>query len=197
MKSLRTLLATLLLFSAAAHAQERALDKQVVVNAPAADVWKAWTTKDGLQSFFAPEAVVEPRPGGAFFIHFNPYAARGFKGADDMRVLAVQDGKMISFTWNAPPYFPQVRGQNTYVTVRMSALPEGRTRVTLHHGGWGDGGQWDEVYEYFDKAWVTVLGNLQKRFVEGPIDWAPFLARMKAFQDEQERNSDSLRKSAR
>jgi len=37
-----------------------------VINAPVADVWKAWTTTDGIESFFAPKAVkVVPEPGGA------------------------------------------------------------------------------------------------------------------------------------
>ena len=35
-----------------------------VVNAPVADVWKAWTTVEGIESFFAPKAAkVEPLPG--------------------------------------------------------------------------------------------------------------------------------------
>jgi uncharacterized protein YndB with AHSA1/START domain len=166
-----------------AAAQERVIAKDVIVKAPAADVWKAWTTNEGIQSFFAPEAFVEPRAGGMFHIHFNPYAPAGFKGADDMRVLAVQEGKMLSFTWNAPPSFPGVRPQHTYVTVRLKPLSDNETRVTLVHGGWGDGGQWDPVYDYFDKAWDRVLGNLQKRFAEGPMDWKPFLARLKADQE--------------
>ena len=65
------------------------LERAKETAAPLADAWKAWTTSEGIQSFFAPEAVVEPRPDGAFFVHFNPYAKPGMKGADDMRVLAV------------------------------------------------------------------------------------------------------------
>ena len=51
--------------------------------------------------------------------------------------------------------------------------------VTLHHVGWGDGGEWDKAYDYFDRAWDAVLANLQKRFAEGPIDWKPFLQQLK------------------
>ena len=185
MKILPTLVAilTAAATSCTAEAQERTIAKDVVVKAPAAEVWKAWTTNEGIQSFFAPEAFVEPRAGGTFHIHFNPYAPRGLKGADDMRVLAVQEGRMLSFTWNAPPYYPEVRGQNTYVTVRVKPVSDTETRVTLVHGGWGDGGQWDQVYDYFGKAWTAVLTNLQKRFEEGkPVDWAPFLARLKESQ---------------
>ena len=31
------------------------------------------------------------------------------------------------------------------------------TRVSLHHTGWGDGGEWDKAYDYFNKAWDNVL----------------------------------------
>lgn len=170
-----------------AAADERRIMKEAIVKAPVAEVWKAWTTSEGVQSFFGPEAQVEARPEGAFHVHFNPYAPAGMKGADDMRVLGVQEQRMISFTWNAPPHLPEARAQRTFVTVRLQPASPSETQVRLSHAGWGDGGQWDAAYDYFDKAWGQVLANLQKRFVDGPLDWKPFLARMKAFQDEEDR----------
>ncbi len=172
-----------------AHAAERSIVREVLVKAPVEDVWKAWTTSEGIESFFGPEARVEARPEGAFHVHFNPYAPPGAKGADDMRVLAVQAPKLISFTWNAPPHLPEARAQRTFVAVRLDPASATETRVTLNHSGWGEGGQWDQAHEYFERAWPNVLGNLQKRFVEGPIDWKPFLARMKTFQDEEDRKA--------
>ena len=62
------------------------------------------------------------------------------KGADDMRFMALQPKKMISFDWNAPPHLPEARAQRTFVVVRFEPLDEHSTRVTLHHTGWGDGG---------------------------------------------------------
>lgn len=169
-----------------AQAEERRIFKEVTVQAPVEAVWKAWTTAEGIQSFFAPEAVVEARPGGAFHVHINPYAPQGMKGADGMQVMAVQEQKLLSFTWNAPPHLPEARAQRTFVTVRFE--PAGSaTVVRLHHSGWGDGGQWDQAHDYFDKAWGAVLANLQKRFVEGPRDWTDFRARMKAYQEEEDR----------
>ena len=178
---MRRLLAGIAMMVAAmgSGAQERALQKEALVAAPVAEVWQAWTTNEGLQAFFAPEAFVDPRPDGRFFIHFNPYAAPGQKGADDMRVLAVQAPSMLSFTWNAPPHLPQARGQRTVVIVRLEAEGEGRTRVRLHHVGWGSGGEWDQAFAYFDRAWGRVLENLAKRFTDGPIDWAPWLAKLR------------------
>ncbi|HRE14113.1 MAG TPA: SRPBCC domain-containing protein [Usitatibacteraceae bacterium] len=165
---------------------DRRVVKQVTVKAPVADVWKAWTTTEGIVSFFAPSARVEARPGGPFEIHFNPYAKPGLKGADDMVVLAVQEGKMLSFTWNSPPHLAQVRPQRTAVQVRFRPAGDGETEVRLVHGGWGEGGQWDESFKYFETAWGRVLANLQKRFADGPIDWTEYRARVKAYQDAED-----------
>ena len=164
----------------AAHAEERAIAKQIVVKAPVEAVWNAWTTTEGIKSFFAPDARVEARVDGPFEIYMNPYAAPGMKGADDMRFLALQPMKMLSFTWNAPPSLPEARAQRTVVVVRLKPVGEGQTEVTLYHAGWGEGGEWDKAYDYFNRAWGNVLANLQKRFAEGPVDWTEWLSRMKA-----------------
>lgn len=176
MKTVLALLLALSLLPAAAA--ERALDKSVVVNATLDQAWEAWTTREGIVSFFAPDAQVEARPGGPFHIYMDPGGAPGMKGADDMRVLAVQPKKMLSFDWNAPPHLAEARQQRTVVIVRFEPLTEKTTRVSLHHVGWGDGGQWDQTYAYFDRAWSGVLGNLQKRFDSGPRDWSAWLQQL-------------------
>jgi uncharacterized protein YndB with AHSA1/START domain len=162
-----------------ASAQERAIDKEVTVPAPVAVVWQSWTTKAGIESFFAPQAEVDARVGGAFHIHFDPLGEPGMKGADDMRFMALQPMKMLSFDWSAPPSLPEARQQRTFVVVRLHDVDGQSTRVTLHHTGWGDGGEWDKAYAYFDKAWGNVLGNLKKRYESGPIDWTDWLAQVK------------------
>jgi len=172
-----------LLASNVAFAAERSLDKEITVAALLDAAWNAWTTREGITSFFAPDAEIEPRVGGAFHVHINPGAPAGQKGADDMRFLALQPKKMISFDWNAPPSLPEARAQRTFVVVRFFAVDDKNTRVTLHHTGWGDGGEWDKAYTYFDRAWGNVLGNLKKRFDTGPVDWTEWLAQLKKMND--------------
>jgi hypothetical protein len=111
------------------------------------------------------------------------------KGADEMRIMALQPKKMISFDWNAPPSLPEVRPQRTFVVVRLEPLGERETRVSLHHTGWGDGGEWDKAYAYFDRAWAHVLANLKKRFESGPVDWTEWMAQLRRLrqQDQQKK----------
>ena len=170
-----------------AQAAERALEKEVVIAASLDDAWNAWTTREGIVSFFAPDAQIDARVGGAFQIYMDPGAQPGMKGADDMRYLAIQPKKMISFDWNAPPSLPEARAQRTLVIVRFAPLAENSTRVTLHHTGWGDGGEWDKSYAYFDRAWSYVLGNLKKRFELGPQDWTAWLKQLEASRATRER----------
>ena len=174
--------AALALAAAPLAAAERAIDKDVVIAATLDQAWDAWTTREGIVSFFAPDAQIEPRVGGAFHIHIDPGAPAGAKGADDMRFMALQPKRMISFDWNAPPSLPLARQQRTFVVVRFAAVDDKTTRVTLHHTGWGEGGEWDKAYAYFDRAWGSVLGNLKKRFEQGPTDWAPWLRQLEAFR---------------
>ena len=176
-KSVRAavLLGTWLAVAAGAGAAERAIVKEVVVAATPQQAWEAWTTREGIVSFFAPDAKIEPRVGGAFAVYIDPGAAPGLKGADDMRFMALQPPKMLSFDWNAPPSLPEARQQRTFVVVRIEPVADGQTRVTLTHTGWGDGGEWDKAYAYFDRAWGNVLANLKKRFETGPVDWTAWL----------------------
>ncbi len=103
---------------------------------------------------------------------FNLDAEPGLQGGEGNCLLAIQPGKMLSFSWNAPPELPTVRDQRTHVTVRFAALGPQVTHVWLRHDGWGVGGEWDQALGYFERAWgQVVLPRLRYRFEHGPIDW--------------------------
>jgi len=62
-------MAALVIMSSLAHAAERSIDKEVVLAATPEQAWQAWTTREGITSFFAPDARIEPRVGGAFEVY--------------------------------------------------------------------------------------------------------------------------------
>lgn len=148
------------------------IDFQIEIPAPINEVWKAWTTEEGAKTFFAPKCKIDLKPGGAYEMLFNLDAPPGEQGGEGMIVLAVQPEKMLSFTWNAPPNLPAVRGEMTHVVINLEEKGPKETLVHLHHDGWGEGGEWDQAFDYFTRAWgEIVLPRLKYRFEEGPIDW--------------------------
>jgi uncharacterized protein YndB with AHSA1/START domain len=155
---------------------DRVVRKEVKVNAPIEKVWDAWTTSKGAMKFFAPEAVIKLTPGGRYELHFDLEAPKGLQGGEGCRVLSFLPLEMLSFEWNAPPEFPEVRKQqmkkHTWVVLQFYPIAKGRTKVRVTHLGWREGEEWERVFQYFVRAWDVVLGRLERVFSEGkPIDW--------------------------
>lgn len=147
------------------------LEFRMVVDAPRTQVWNAWSTAEGLETFFGREAIIEPHAEGAFAIHFAPGNPPGQRGAEDLSIMAFEPERRIAFSWSAPPNWPAIRAQRTFVEITLTPAGEFETLVVLRQIGWGDGSEWGEVRDYFAGAWKVVLDRLQYSFREGPIDW--------------------------
>jgi uncharacterized protein YndB with AHSA1/START domain len=178
MKTLITLVATSCISIASlAQTGERALSFTIDINAPVDTVWSRWSTVAGLKKFFAPAANIELKTFGHLDILFAPGQPAGQRGAENNMILAVQEKQMLSFTWDAPPTFPEVRRQRTSVIVRFVAIGVTRTQVNFTQIGFGSGPEWDAVYNYFGPAWASfVLPNLKYSCEGGTIDFSNFPA---------------------
>jgi len=151
---------------------DKEINLDITVKASLDDVWHAWTTTDGVKTFFSSEAKVELRPGGPFEIYFMTEAPFGSRGSEDCKILSYLPKKMLSFEWNAPPDFGDLRFIKTQVILQFEQLEAESIKITLTHIGWGKSEEWDKLYNYFDKAWTYVLGNFQKRFSDGLLDFS-------------------------
>ena len=150
---------------------ERIIQKEAAIPVSLREVWRAWTTQEGVCTFFAPAANVELAIGGRYEMLFDSDAPAGLRGSEDCKVLSFLPDRMLSFDWSAPPQYPAARKERTWVVVELTAGPLNTTRVELSHLGWAEGDEWDQVFQYFKRAWDTVLGRLAYRFSHGPIDW--------------------------
>jgi uncharacterized protein YndB with AHSA1/START domain/uncharacterized protein YciI len=148
----------------AAEPSDRILKKYIIVPASIDEVWKRWTTTEGVNQFFSQNARVELRIGGPFEIYFDMSAPYGLRGSENCRILSFMPQKMLSFEWNAPPKFDDLRYQYTRIVLEFSDIDSNQTRVDFTQLGWGKGEEWDAVYDYFDSAWDYVLDNLKKSF---------------------------------
>ena len=134
----------------------RKISADVVVPADLRQIWEAWTTEEGAKTFFAPDCKIDLVPGGAYELYFDLSSPEGLRGGEGCKILAFQPMDMLSFTWNAPPSLPTVREQYTHVTVAFEPILQG-TRVKLVHDGWGKGGELEEAFQYFNRAWKQIV----------------------------------------
>jgi len=156
--------------------------------------WAAWTQADELKKWFGRDALVELHPGGAYEIYFLMDQPSGLRGGEGNKIQALLPNRMLAFTWNAPPSFGPMREVRTHVVLEFADHDSGGTTVTLTHYGWPAGEDWVKVREYFEKAWATVMANLEKHLGtavganpanDRKIDYVEFgavdLAKAKAF----------------
>jgi uncharacterized protein YndB with AHSA1/START domain len=143
---------------------ERVLHKAVTVAAPAEDVWWAWTTDAGIRTWLVDDSRIELRVGGPYEWYFLTEAEPGGQGSEGCQVIGFQAPTMLTFTWNAPPHLAEARDQRSVVLLRLRPDEVDTTRVEITHLGWGDGGEWDEAFDYFDAAWDGVLRELRSYF---------------------------------
>ena len=140
---------------------EPGLVKEVTVNAAPAEVFKAWTTSEGLKSFLGVESNIDLRIGGPYEIFFGgPEVPAAERGSNGCQVLSYIPNEMLCFSWNAPPKFPEERNQRAWVVLTFKPEGKSQTRVRLVHTGFGKDGQWNEVRTYFDSAWGRVMEAL-------------------------------------
>lgn len=176
LKILSTFLFTLIFIGTTkmmAQESEKVIEFEFEVNASPYEVYDAWTTLEGIKSFFAREGKVELKKFGDYHIIFLPENEPGTRGAEDEKVISYEKDKMISFTWGFPPSLMDLRNnQKTIINIRFYDAGNGKTKVHFLNTGWGVGEDWQKGYEYFTQAWGNVvLARLQYRFDHGPVDW--------------------------
>jgi uncharacterized protein YndB with AHSA1/START domain len=166
----------------------RSIHLEAVLPASRSELFRLWTTEEGVHTFFAPRARIEPRVGGRYEMIFAPDldpegADQGTKGA---RILRFEPDRRLAFEWitfvvqkhpsgfGPPVVPPAVRNERpipTWVEIDLEDVPDqlGTTRLRLVHRGFRSGGPWDEVLPYFWRQWGAILGRLGS-VCSGPVD---------------------------
>jgi uncharacterized protein YndB with AHSA1/START domain len=142
----------------------KALKFEVLIPAKLDDVWTAFTTSAGLNTWLWKDCTVDLREGGGWLVHYPGGATGGGT------IVSVQPGRRIVIHAMAPEKFPEVRSVGTTATFDFEPVGD-KTRVTLKQTGWKQGKEWDEAYEYLAGGNAQLLGQLNYRFTKGPIPW--------------------------
>ena len=142
-------------------------ERSVTVATTPKAAFALWTSTAGLKKWFPVDCKIALRVGGPWELYFLPESAPQ-RGSEGCQILSYLPGRMLSFTWSAPPTMPTERAKRTWVVVEFVDAGEGKTTVRLTHLGFGAGAGWAKVRAYFESAWTNVLGLFAKHYQDEP-----------------------------
>ncbi|HVP42289.1 MAG TPA: SRPBCC domain-containing protein [Terriglobales bacterium] len=148
------------------RAGDRILRTEAVVHAPVSEVWKAFTSKEGVQAWMVPVAEVDLRLGGTLKTNYNPQAKIGDPGTIVHHILSYEPERMLTTRFTAPETAPDWAkvAQATWAVYRFEPISPQETRVTVTMLGWGTGAAWEESYDHFRRGNEWELQQLVKHF---------------------------------
>ncbi|HOU41417.1 MAG TPA: LLM class flavin-dependent oxidoreductase, partial [Promineifilum sp.] len=135
--------------------ENETLTYERLIPARPADLYRAFTSSTALREWLCDTATTSARPNGHVFVGWNDgYYATG-------HFVELLENRVVCFTW-------QGRGEPrpTQVHVAIQPATEG-TALTLTHSAIGQGPEWGDKTEEFDRAWRRALENLESVVTTG------------------------------
>ncbi len=123
---------------------------KLTVNAPPAEVYRAFTHATALRDWLCDAAQAEARVGGRLYLWWGS----GFYMSGEF--TALEPGRKLVFTWDG-------KGEPAPTRVQVSlkdAPRNGGTAVTLTHSGVGAGAAWASTVYAITHDWPESLANL-------------------------------------
>ncbi len=144
----------------------RTLQHEVVINAPVAIVWKAYTDTAEYRRWGAPVSAIDLRTGGSLEASPDPSIKLGERDTIRHRIVAYLPEKLIVFqNEHVPRMLPHGELlQQTVTIIRYEPLGPGRTRVILSSTGWKDAPEWNGLYRFFEGENAETLAAMKTAY---------------------------------
>lgn len=164
---LSIVLAAALLAAPAQGANDVVVD-EAIVNAPVSEVWKAFTTKAGIESWMVGTGDVDLRIGGLMRTSYQKGADLNGDAAIHQEILSLDPERMLSYrTVKAPTNFPFARQiSSTWVAVYFEAVDATHTRVVARMLGYSSDPESQKMRAFFVNGNKATIDSLVKRFAK-------------------------------
>lgn len=150
----------------AAPADDERVVTEVVVEASVDDVWRAWTTKQGVESWMVAHAEIELKVGGRMRTHYDPKGMLGDSKTIENTIICYDPERMLSIKVSKPPEgFPFPKAvKNMWTVIYFEESGPKTTRVRIVGLGFGDDEESKKMRAFFDRGNAFTLKKLQERF---------------------------------
>jgi uncharacterized protein YndB with AHSA1/START domain len=144
------------------------LTTEAVVEAPVADVWKAWTEREQIENWMVGKTEFELKVGSTWKTSYSKDSNLNDDSSIHHTVLAFDPERMFSFrTVKTPKGFPFPEAlAKTWCVVYFDPIGKGRTRVTLKMLGYDDTDDSKKMRAFFERGNKATLDALVKKFAK-------------------------------
>lgn len=143
-----------------------------VVAAPARDVWAAFTTEEGQESWMVAHSELELKVGGLMRTHYDPKGVIGDPGTIENTIISFDPERMLSIrVTKAPEAFPfPTAVKSMWTVIYFEAVDPRSTRVRVVGLGFGSDEESQKMRAFFDRGNAFTLKRLQERFAPKKSD---------------------------
>ena len=141
-----------------------------IVKGSVKEVWTAFTTKEGIQSWMVPIADIDLKVGGLMRTSYNPKGKIGDKGTIENTILSYHPHRMLSIrATKAPESFPFKNAiQKMWTVIYLTPVGENQTKVEVISMGFTEDEESQKMRKHFDFGNAYTLKKLQERFEPKP-----------------------------
>jgi uncharacterized protein YndB with AHSA1/START domain len=149
-----------------ANKEPHRLVTEGIIDAPREQVWHAFATKEGQESWNVAHAEIDCRAGGKMLTHYDAKGKIGDPNTIENLILALDPGHMMTIKVGTPPaQFPFKQAiKNVWTVVYFDEVGPKQTRVRVVGNGYGDDEESQKLRSFFDKGNIATLEKLQEKF---------------------------------
>jgi uncharacterized protein YndB with AHSA1/START domain len=138
----------------ASMAQEARHIFEVEIDASVEDIWNAFTTSEGLQSWVAPLADVDLRVGGKWRANYNSDGQLGDETTIENTILCFDPKHMIALKATRFPigFEFESAAKDTWSIFYFSPVSDNRTKITIVGLGYNESEESQRMLAFFEPA---------------------------------------------
>lgn len=139
---------------------------EATIDAPAAEIWRVFSTAEGYKTLGVAQAEIDFRPGGLIRTHYSPTGQLGDEGTIVSEILTYDPGHVITTRISRPPKgFPFMTAYRTvWTVVTLTDAGSGRTRVRAAMAGFDATPESQAMRAFFERANASVLEEFQRHY---------------------------------
>lgn len=62
------------------------------------EAYKAWTTREGINTFFGEDSKIELKENGAFEVYFSMSSKVGYRGSEGCQIIQFKENEFVEFS---------------------------------------------------------------------------------------------------